>query len=296
MPTLLSIGDGIIDAVELAPGVVERFPGGAALNLAVDAARLGLNSQLVTRFGVDRDGFLLERYLRQEGVKIFNPPNVDFTGVVRSSRRDAEPTYHFTPVMFRRRISFSEAVIAAIASADAVAVNSFPFDNPREVDGLVAALRQASGLVVVDPNPRPNLIADVAAYRNGAERALAVASLAKVSDEDADLLYGWPAAQVTEHFFALGTKTVLFTHGSRGAGASTRTGLHASVPITRTQGPVLDTMGAGDATLATLIAYIFRHGMPSTKAEWLACLEQAMRVAAATCASPGGSLALPKDP
>src|SRR5262245_19730671 len=102
--TTVSIGDGIIDAVELAPGNVENFPGGAALNLAVGLSRLGLATQLVTRFGLDRHGFLIERYLREEGVRIFNAPNVDFTGVAFSRRRNGEPTYEFTPEMYRRRI------------------------------------------------------------------------------------------------------------------------------------------------------------------------------------------------
>jgi fructokinase len=293
VPTVLSIGDGIIDAVELAPGRVERFPGGAALNLAVGIARLGLTSQLATRYGLDRDGFLLDRYLRQEGVRVFNPPNVDFTGVVRSSREDGEPTYHFTPTMFRRRILFDEAMLQAIGSADAVAVNSFPFDNRRETDALVAALRRAGGLVVVDPNPRPRLIADIAAYRAGAERAMAVASIAKLSDEDALLLYDRPAGEVVDRLFAMGVEAVLLTHGSAGAGVASRAGLAVSVGIARSEGPVVDTMGAGDATLATAIAFILRRGMPSTEAAWHECLTEAMRVAAATCASPGGSLVLP---
>ena len=169
MPTVVSIGDGIIDAVELTPGSVERFPGGAALNLAVGIARLGLRSQFVTRFGLDRDGFLLDRYLREEGVQVLNSPNVDFTGVVSSSRRDGEPTYHFAPAMFRRRITFTDRALEAIAAADAVVVNSFPFDDPRQAEALVAALKQARGLVFVDQSPaqpdrRP------LAYRDGAER------------------------------------------------------------------------------------------------------------------------------
>jgi fructokinase len=291
--TVVSIGDGIIDAVELSPGEVQRFPGGAALNLAVGIARLGLTSQLVTRYGLDRDGFLLERYLRQEGVRTFNPPNVDFTGVVWSSRKDGEPTYHFTPAMFRRRILFSDTVLKAIAAADAVAVNSFPFDNSRETDALMAALRGAKGFVVIDPNPRPDLIADVAAYRAGTERMMAVASIAKLSDEDAQLLYDCPAREVVDHFFAMGVETVLLTHGSAGASVSTRAGLNASVPIARSEGPVVDTMGAGDATLASVIAFILGRGMPRTEAAWHNCLREAMRVAAATCASPGGSLVLP---
>ena len=296
MQTLVSIGDGIIDAVEFAPGDVRRFPGGAALNLAVGAARLGLRSRLVTRYGMDRDGFLLDRHLREERVEILNPPNVDFTGVVRSTRTNGEPTYHFNPVMLRRRILFTDAVIDAIREADAVAVNSFPFDNPKEVDALVLALGQAKGLVIVDPNPRPNLIADTARYRIGAERAMQVASMAKFSDEDVALLYGQtPAADLAAHILGLGVATILYTHGSEGAGVTTRDGVGTSVPIASGEGPVIDTMGAGDAALATTIAHILNRGRPSDEESWRACLNTAMRVAAATCAGAGGALRLPSE-
>ncbi len=293
MPTVVSIGDGIIDAVELTPGSVERFPGGAALNLAVGIARLGLRSQFVTRFGLDRDGFLLDRYLRQEGVQVLNSPNVDFTGVVSSSRRDGEPTYHFAPAMFRRRITFTDRTLEAIAAADAVVVNSFPFDDPRQAEALVAALKQAHGLVFVDPNPRPNLIADLSAYRDGAEKAMTVATVAKLSDEDVSLLYGLSTEEAAARLFSLGVDTVLFTHGSAGASVLTKAGVTTSMPVAPAEGAVVDTMGAGDATLATVVAFMLRKGAPSDEAGWRACLEEAMRTAAATCRSPGGSLALP---
>lgn len=293
MPTVVSIGDGIIDAVEFAPGQVKRFAGGAALNLAVGIARLGLDSVFVTRFGRDRDGFLIERHLREEGVRFLNPPNVDFTGVVSSTRKDGEPTYHFAPIMFRRRIAFTPAVREAIRSANAVVVNSFPFDDPVQVDALVDAFGTARGLVVVDPNPRPKLIADMAAYRAGAERAIAVAGLAKLSDEDIALLYGQPADAVADRLLALGVDTLLFTHGAGGASLRTRDGLSLAVPIAESEGDVVDTMGAGDATLATVIAGIVRSGLPKTQSGWETCLRLAMRVAAATCASPGGALQMP---
>lgn len=295
IPTVVSIGDGIIDAVELTPGAIERFPGGAALNLAVGVARLGLRSRFVTRFGLDREGFLLERTLRQEGVEILNPPNVDFTGVVLSTRDDGEPTYHFTPPMFRRRIFFTEAVRAAIAGADAVVVNSFPFDVPVQADALVSAFTEARGLVVVDPNPRANLIRDVPAYRAGAEKAVAVARMVKLSDEDIALLYGESPDAVTARMFGLGAALVLLTHGSRGARLLTRDGLDVGVPIATGEGAVVDTMGAGDATLASVVAHVLRQGEPSGAEGWRACLKEAMRVAAATCAHAGGGLVLPRD-
>ncbi len=296
MPTTISIGDGIIDAVELAPGHVDDLPGGAALNLAVGLARLGFASGLVTRYGLDRYGFLIERYLRQEGVRIFNAPNVDFTGVAFSRRRNGEPTYEFTPEMYRRRIAFTEEVMTAIESAASVAVNSFPFDDARQTDALTEALSRARGLTVVDPNPRPRLIHDMAAYRAGAERAMAKAALVKLGDEDSALFYGGDRNAAIDRLFGLGIETLLLTHGSEGASLHTRSGLSVSVPIATQASPIVDTMGAGDATLATVIAFILRQGLPDNAEAWRLCLTEAMQVAAATCAHAGGGLMLPDTP
>lgn len=294
MAATVSIGDGIIDAVELEDGTVNYFPGGAALNLAVGLARLGLASKLVTRFGSDRYGFLIARYLREENVTVLNPPTVDFTGVAFSRRRNGEPFYEFSAEMFRRRIVFASGVMAAIAAADAVTVNSFPFDDPRQAEGLGAALAGTKGLVVVDPNPRPRLIADMTAYRAGAETAMAQAALVKLSDEDIALFYGGDRKEAVARLFGLGIETLLLTHGAEGASLHTRTGLSVAVDIARPAKPVVDTMGAGDAALATVIAFILRRGMPRDEGGWRHCLDEAMRVAAATCAHAGGGLVLPE--
>jgi fructokinase len=293
--SVLSIGDGIIDAVELAPGSTEDHPGGAALNLAVGLARLGLKSQLVTRFGADRYGFLIERYLREERVQIFNALNADFTGVAFSRRVDGEPSYEFSPSMFRRRIAFTDEVVAAIAGATVVAVNSFPFDDARQTDDLLAALAKAKGLTVIDPNPRPRLITDMANYRDGAEKAMWVARLVKLSDEDMSHFYGSDQEAAIRRILGHGVDTLLLTHGAGGASLHTRSGITVSVPIAAATGPVVDTMGAGDATLATVIACIVRKGTPESADGWRAYLTQAMKVAAATCTKAGGGLILPMD-
>ena len=293
VPTVVSIGDGIIDVVELKPGVVERFPGGAALNLAVGIARLGLKSIFVTRFGLDRDGFRIERHLREEGVKVLNSPNVDFTGVVSSSRENGEPTYHFAPSMFRRRIGFTDSALQAIASADAVVVNSFPFGDRAQARELAEALRLASGLVVVDPNPRANLVTDPGAYRVGVEMAMEAASLVKLSDEDVAFLYDAQWHDLPGHLFGIGIEVALFTHGSGGAGIVTESGVQIDIPVPRSDSPVIDTMGAGDATLAAVIAFVLRQGQPLKRVDWRAGLVEAMEVAAATCRSAGGGLVLP---
>src|SRR5262249_39568107 len=154
-------------------------------------------------------------------VDILNPPNVDFTGIAFSRRKNGEPVYEFSPAMFRRRIVFTPEVLAAIGAAQAVAVNSFPFDDLRQADAPVSALGQAQGIIIVDPNPRPRLIADLLAYRQGAERAMAQAALVKLSDEDMDLFYGGDQQAAVARLFDLGVETVLLTHGGKGASLHT---------------------------------------------------------------------------
>lgn len=290
---VVTIGDGIIDAVQTSDAPPVLYPGGAGLNLAVGLARLGVPSVLAARIGHDRNGFRLARHLRDEGVGLINTPNADFTGVATSRRRDGEPTYDFTPSMFRRRIAFNAALLQAIAVAPVVAVNSFSYGDASQARSLRDALDAAPGLKILDPNPRPRLIVDLEAYQEGFERALERATLIKLSDEDASLLYGRDDDGLAISLFERGVEIVLFTRGESGASVFTRSGLGVSVPATSSPAPIVDTMGAGDAVLASAIAFIVREGMPDSEDSWRACLKQAMDIAAATCRHEGGGLILP---
>ncbi len=142
---VVTIGDAIIDVVQTSDAPPVLYPGGAALNLAVGLARLGVPSVLAGRIGLDRNGCRLMRYLREEGVKLINTPNADFTGVATSRRRDGEPSYDFTPSLHRRRIGFNAELLTAIAEAPAVAVNSFSYGDARQSEALCDALRAAKG-------------------------------------------------------------------------------------------------------------------------------------------------------
>ncbi|MGA9850744.1 MAG: PfkB family carbohydrate kinase [Roseiarcus sp.] len=287
------IGDGIIDAVQTSDAPPVLYPGGAALNLAVGLARLGLPSVLAGRIGLDRNGFRLMRYLREEGVRLINTPNADFTGVATSRRRGGEPSYEFTPSLFRRRIAFNSTLLKAVVEAPAVAVNSFSFGDSAQADALCEALEAAPGLKILDPNPRPRLIGDLDAFREGFEKTSARANLVKLSDEDARLFYGRDDDGLAESLFERGVEIVLLTRGKLGAGIFTRSGLNAATPATELAPPIVDTMGAGDATLASVIAFILVEGMPRDKEGWRACLKRAMDIAAATCRSAGGALVRP---
>lgn len=293
MQPVVTIGDCIIDEIDTGDGPPRRFPGGAGLNLAAGIAKLGVASTLVTRFGQDRDGFFLLRYARDRGIDIVNSPTVDATGVAVSTRINGEPAYSFKPVMFRRRISFTVDALDRLSKAPVAAVNSFPFDQPRQAKALAAAFADTPGICIADPNPRPRLIADIDAYRQGFEDLLPFVSMVKLSDEDTSLLYGDSLEDVAERLFGFGVRTVLFSHGAGGATMVHENGLMVHVPIAVLPDPVVDTMGAGDATVASVIAFMVSNGMPETTAQWRRCLEAAMEVAAATCRQNGADLVLP---
>ena len=64
-------------------------------------------------------------------------------------------------------------------------------------------------------------------------------------------------------------------------------------PIRQLPGPIVDTMGAGDATLAQVTSTIHRRGLPETAEDADELLKEAMLVAAATCRHPGALLRRP---
>lgn len=293
MTPVVVIGDALIDAIESDSGATARFPGGAALNLAVGLVRLGGAATLAVRLGMDRRGFWLARYLREEGVSLINTRNADFTGVATSRHQNGVPEYRFAPSLFRRRIAFDTRLLSAIAHAPAVVVNSLSYDVPRQAERLASAFDLCTGLRVLDPNPRPRLIADFVAYRSGFEKAVSRATLVKLSDDDARLLYNRDDDDLSSLFFERGVSVVLFTRGSDGASVSTASGIRLAVPATTMEAPIVDTMGAGDATLASVLSWILRTGMPTDHQTWRSCLREAMDVAAATCRNAGGALIRP---
>jgi fructokinase len=154
-------------------------------------------------------------------------------------------------------------------------------------------MAEAPGLTVLDPNPRPRLIRDVPAFRRGVEEVAGSVALVKMSSEDASILYPGGEAEAIASMFARGVKAIVFTRGEHGASVFGRDGLRADVGIASGDGPVIDTMGAGDATLASIVSTIAFDGFPQDASDWRMLLQRAMRVAAATCRSHGGEIVVP---
>jgi fructokinase len=291
MTRVVVVGDALIDELRDDRGVRE-FVGGAALNVAVGLVRLGVPATLIAMVGDDEPGSRIRSYLHDYGVDLLATPSPLGTARAVSTRSGGgEPEYVFNEASQGRRIRFGEAERTAMTDADLVVVSCFAFDDPEQTAELEAAVRAADARVAIDPNPRSGMLRDKAEFVRGFERLATGASLVKVGEDDAALLYGGPLDELRARLVDLGVGAVLATEGA--AGATLEAGdVVVTRPISTLPGRIVDTMGAGDAAFAATVAALAERA-PSDEEQWAEVLQSAMDAAAATCRFEGALLRTP---
>jgi fructokinase len=302
------VGDALIDELRDEHGSRE-FVGGAALNVAVGLRVLGEDVTLVAMLGDDEPAARIRAYLRDYGVRLVESRSAHGTSRAISDRTDGEPRYEFNEAAKRRGIRFDPAVRRALDDADLVVVSCFPFDDSGQYAALRDAVERPERRLVVDGNPRAGMLADRAAFLGNFEHLAARSLLVKVGDEDAELLLG-DSLDTFVHRLAAdvgaggvrdagadggaggGAGAILATAGRAGADLhAAGSSVHAD--IVTLPGPVVDTMGAGDATLSAVVHHIATHGVPQTTDAWSDALHEAMTIAAATVRHEGALLRTP---
>lgn len=269
-PALLCFGEILWDF--LPAGL---FPGGAPFNVAYHLHRQGADVTVVSAVGRDVLGAELRRRLAAWGLATAGIGEVDDrpTGYVRaviSARGDA--TYEIVPDVAWDRIAATPAILARARQAHGLIHGSLALreaPNRQTLRDLLAALPRAAWRVF-DVNLRPPY-ADPARVRdlavgaallklNAAEAAQLVAGAAEVpgrEEADARAL----AAQT-------GCPRVCITAGERGAGLWQDGRWHWEPGRTVA---VADTVGAGDAFLATLVRLLLQDPKDPANALAQAC-------------------------
>lgn len=291
------VGDALIDELRDDLGVRE-FVGGAALNVAVGVARLGVPTTLIAMVGDDDAGARIRAYLADFGVELLATPSAHGSSRAVSERAGgAEPVYVFNDAAQARRIHFGDAERAAIADAPITVVSCFPFDEVAQAAEFATAVRASQTRLVIDPNPRTGMMRDLAEFVAGFEDLAPRASLVKIGDDDAHLLFGESLDDSVERMRELGVPVVLATRGADGAfvRAEVLGDDELVAPIAHLPGRIVDTMGAGDATLSAVVAALATDGDPGDAAAWREKLDQAMLIAAATCRFEGALLRTPSE-
>lgn len=299
----LVCGEGLLDvfAAGETPGglALDGRVGGSPLNVAIGLARLG---QPVAFFGgISRDvvGERLMHALRAEGVETATVVRSDAPSTLSLVGVDARgvPSYAFLGKGAADRQPTPASLDALPSRWRAIHVGSYATVVPPIASTLRALVgrERDRALIAFDPNVRLNVEPDVGAWRATLESMQPCAHLLKVSEEDLALLHpGLPAPAFARSALDAGVRLVVVTRGSAGASAWTAT-QHAQVGAMPVE--VADTVGAGDAFQAALLAWLAEHDrldadrLASLDAASLrALLQFATRAAALACSRRGAEL------
>ncbi len=294
---ILSAGEALIDMLPrtttLGEAAFSPYAGGAVMNTAIALARLGSSSGFLTGLSSDLMGDVLRETLAASQVNLDyavrsdRPTTLAFVKLVNGSA-----SYFFYDENTAGRMMTLADMPSLPASVSAYFTGGIWLAVEPCGTALEAMLlREAKQRVaMIDPNVRPGFVRDRAAYTARIDRMIAASDIVKLSDEDAEWLYGSVDPRA---ILAKGPKVVLITEGAKGATAYTARG---AVSVAAPKIVVADTVGAGDTFNAGFLAALDRAGLLSKSAvatlsdEALRdALSLGTRAAAVTCSRAGAN-------
>lgn len=268
MADIICFGDLLIDFVPTESGLdfadlpsFKPAPGGAAANVAVGLARLGIPSAFMGKVGDEAFGHLLVDTLRREGVDVGSirldaraRTALAFVTLAADGERDFLFYRHpsadmlFTP----EEVDVKAIQRAKIFHFDSI---SLAAAQPRET-ALFAADQAASAgkLISYDVNLRLPLWDSEAEAKKGIREGLKRAAIVKLSDDELAFMTGGSMPEtIRSELWHDGLKLVVLSLGQKGCIAMTEHGERAvpSLPV-----KAVDTTGAGDGFVAGLLSGI----------------------------------------
>jgi fructokinase len=299
-PGVTVIGEALIDLV---PGAQARTfvaaPGGSPYNVAIGLARLGLPTNLMARLADNAFGRILRERAAAEGVKLEYAPlaSEPTTLAVVSLDVQARVSYDFYTegtADWQWTAEETNRVPADSAILHFGSIASWTTPGDLHILDLANRMRgRGDVLVSYDPNVRPRLLAAPDSGRMAVERGVRLAHIAKASEEDVTWLYpDRTVPEVARLWLRLGATVVIITDGANGADVflAQDPALHRPAPAIT----VADTVGAGDAFTAGLLASLSWHGLQSPAllgrcqaGDLAGVVDDAIMVAALACERPG---------
>lgn len=293
-PMIVVAGEALVDLLVHPDGRLAAVPGGGPFNTARTIARLGVEAAYLGVLSTDRFGGVLREAMAADGVDLSLAGTSDAPTTLAIAELDADgvASYRFHTAETAAPELRADGVRAALARRpQALHVGTLGLVLEPMASALAAGVATAGEdtLVMVDPNCRPAVIRDRAAYLERLRGVLAHADVVKVSGDDlAYLAPGSPPGEAARAILNAGASVVLVTDGAAAVSVLTRDGAF-DVPVP--SGPVVDTVGAGDAFGGAFLARWIERGWGRAELADAVALHEAVtiaiEVASLTCQRPG---------
>jgi fructokinase len=289
-------GEALIDVIHNGDGTQRALPGGGPFNTARALARLGVPTSFLGHLSDDPFGRELAELLKSDGASLdlatFGPERTTMAMANVDSEGLAE--YQFVV----QDTSAPQLTLSMLPDRLSPEVNALHLGTLGMVlEPMASTLvelihrERAARVVMLDPNVRAGLIPDDV-YRQRLRDAASRSTIVKASEDD--LVWMFPGVgyrDAAEQLLGSGVRLVVVTLGSAGS-----FGAHRDLRISVEAVPVylVDTIGAGDAFGAALLAWLHDNGqlerdLTLESDQLLAALQYACAGAAITCSRAGAN-------
>ncbi|MFW6035456.1 MAG: PfkB family carbohydrate kinase [Halothermotrichaceae bacterium] len=306
---IITMGEMLIDFVPLKKGLplkenkgFLRMPGGAPANVAVGAAKLGLNSAFFGKVGNDPFGRLLIETLKDNEVETKAIMQTDkakttLAFVTLDEAGDRDFTFYRDPgadMLYK----WQEVDVELLKTAKYFHHGSISLINQPARDTTIhmAQFAKDKGILVsYDPNLRMPLWSNEKEAKKWITEGLKTADIVKLSEEELEFITGEKeidngVKKIMEYgsgllFVTLGEKGCYFNNGSESK----------TVPGFRVE--VQDTTGAGDAFVAGILSQLAKHKSninELSKTDLVSIVRFANAVGALTTKGKGAIASLPE--
>ena len=266
MPSVLVIGEALVDVVHGINGEIKNIPGGSPANTAVALARLGTKTYMKARTSSDQFGTEIRNYLTNQNV------NLDFSLVVDSPssvidafiQKDGSAKYEANlngaADYGWTFAELDQAIDSDIQIVQLGSLTSYVEPGATNVEKWFAQLRQSNKyLLTFDPNIRHPLDGqNEKDVRNRAKKLASLSHVVKASDEDLNWIFSNNNPKDSAiNIIKSGASLVFVTLGKKGAFVVNKKLEIIEVPAKEIE--VIDTIGAGDTFAAALITQLLEN-------------------------------------
>lgn len=257
---VLVIGESLMDVVS-SPSGTDEHAGGSPMNVSVGLARLGCPVHLLTRIGNDARGTVIADYLASEGVPLVPGSIVEghtSTAMATLDERGSASyeflidwSLDFLGELHGSSIAPGSSIAHSSAIVHTGSIAAFLEPGASQLEALLEAAAARQAIVTFDPNIRPSIIGSKDDSLAVVERLAALATVVKMSDEDALWLFGeLTPDEVVDRLLAIGATLAIVTLGASGALLATA---RHRVRLPGRRVPVADTIGAGDSFMSAVV-------------------------------------------
>lgn len=303
MPSVLVIGEALVDVVHGINGDIKNIPGGSPANTAVALARLGIKTCMKARTSSDEFGTEIRNYLTNQDVNLDYSLVVDRpSSVIKATiQKDGSAKYEanlkgaadygWTFEELNQKID-PDVQIVQLGS-----LTSYVEPGATNVEKWFSQLRLSNKyLLTFDPNIRHPLDGqNEEDVRTRAKKLASLSHVVKASDEDLNWIFSNNNTQDSAmKIINSGASLVIVTLGKKGAIAVNKN--HEIIEVLAKDIDVIDTIGAGDTFAAALIAQLLEKSWINenalenlNRADLTEILTNCSMAAAITCSRQGAN-------